>query len=133
MKFDCRIKLHSPILVLAFPTVEVLEEEIIMKLVEHYNDSHQCGGGRFGRGRGSGHVIISQLYGKSGHVTLKCFKRFDVHFTRISSSTPQAFLTDVTSIDYSQFEQPYEQPYDATCDHSWYVDSRATNHITRDL
>lgn len=72
--------------------------------------------------------IICQLCGKPGHVSIKCFKHFDVHFTGLTPS-PQAFITDANPTDYSQEEAYYEQQ----CDPTWYVDSGATNHITHDL
>lgn len=66
---------------------------------------------------------------KSGHVTLKCFKRFNVHFTEVNNYAPQTYITDVNVVDYSQVDQFYKQSHDP----SWYVDSVATNHITHDL
>lgn len=74
--------------------------------------------------------IICQLCGKNRHVAIKCFKRFDVLFTGvISSTTPQAYLTETNSYNQSQEECYYEPPYDP----SWYMDSGATNHITYDM
>lgn len=73
--------------------------------------------------------FICQLCGKPGHLALKCFKRFDVHYTGISApSPPQAFFTDMTNYESSQDDLSYGQDYDA----SWYVDSGATTHITND-
>lgn len=45
--------------------------------------------------------LICQLCGKSGHVAIKCFKRFDVHFTGVNSSTPQVYITSANVVDYS--------------------------------
>lgn len=99
---------------------------------EYYPSS----GGRFSRGRGGGRMvyrdnrITCQLCGRPGHVALKCFKRFDIHFTGVTSSTPQAYITDVGFGDHSHTDCYYE--HDSTLDPSWYVDSGATNHITHD-
>lgn len=60
------------------------------------NENSQHGGCRFSRGRGGGRMmfrdnrVICQLCGKIGHVAIKCFKRFDVHFTGVNSSPPQS-------------------------------------------
>lgn len=91
------------------------------------------GGARGSLGRGSGgsrggfskfsqsKALICQLCGKIGHVALKCFKRFDVHYTgptnAADSGNPQALVADTT-----QEEGSDEQ--------TWYMDSGATNHIT---
>lgn len=68
--------------------------------------------------------IVCQLCGKISHVALKCFHRFDVHFTGPNTSdspSPQAFAADV---GYQ------EGGGDAS---TWYMDSGATNHITNEL
>lgn len=102
------------------------------------NMVYNSGGGRFSnyRGRGRGgrfggrdNKMICQLCGRVGHVALKCFKRFDVHFTGATPTSPQAYLSDVNGMENDQEEYYYEQPYEST----WYVDSGATNHITNDL
>lgn len=73
----------------------------------HHENSQTYHGGRFSgnRGRGGSRMnyrqsrIICQLCGKPGHVAIKCFKRFDVHFTGVIASPPQAFITDTSPID----------------------------------
>lgn len=76
-----------------------------------------CGGGRFSRGRGGGRMnfrdnrLICQLCGKNGHVAMKCFRRFDIHFTGVNSSSPQAYLTDANYVDHSQGENYYDPYY----------------------
>lgn len=47
-------------------------------------------GMRGGFSKNSAKSILCQLCGKIGHVALKCFKRFDVHFTvpTATDSTP---------------------------------------------
>lgn len=92
------------------------------------------GGARGTFGRGSGSVrggfaknhnsksIVCQLCRKAGHVALKCFRRFDVHFTsNTESASPQGLVADCGSLD------------DGGEDHMWYMDSGATNHITNEL
>lgn len=93
--------------------------------------------GNFGRGgrQGSNRNMVCQLCGRTGHVALKCFKRFDVHFTgnetnngsNVSSNgSPKAFLSDFAIGDDAG------QCVDSE-GRSWYVDSGATAHITHDL
>lgn len=91
------------------------------------------GGARGAIGRGSGvsrgsfsknvKSLICQLCGKAGHVDLKCFKRFDVHFTGSTESTPspQSFVADCVPQGGGSEDQ------------TWYMDSGATNHITDEL
>lgn len=93
-------------------------------------------GAPMNRGRGGRFIsrdrVICQLCGKPGHLALKCFKRFDVHFTSIPApppQSPQAYFTDFTNFDNFQGDLSYGQDYDA----SWYVDSGATTHITNDF
>lgn len=96
-------------------------------------------GGRGGRFNNKDTRPICQLCGKPGHVALKCYKRFDVHFTGISSSSPQAYFTDFSNNDYPQEGYGYYNENDAGYgyhnenDARWVVDSGATNHITHDL
>ncbi|KAH6760579.1 hypothetical protein C2S51_017528 [Perilla frutescens var. frutescens] len=59
----------------------------------HGHGSDTRGRGSFFRGRGGGGrgytrdpKLVCQLCGKTGHVTLKCFKCFDVHFTGCSNT-----------------------------------------------
>lgn len=86
--------------------------------------------GRGGRFQSNMSRMICQLCAKPGHVALKCFKRFDVHYTGSAPpiSHPQAYFTDSSSYDMVQAD-PINTDYDA----SWYVDSGATNHMTNDL
>lgn len=91
------------------------------------------GGGRGALDRGSSGIhscfskvkyVVCQLCGKLGHVALKCYKRFDVHFTisaPTDSSSPQAF-----AIDYVSQEGVGD-------DSTWYMDSSATNHVTNEF
>ncbi|XP_057768318.1 uncharacterized protein LOC130988474 [Salvia miltiorrhiza] len=59
--------------------------------------------GGFNRSIPSTKSIMCQLCGRSGHVALKRFKRFEINFT--DNTTPQAFFSDVqqsppiTSVD----------------------------------
>lgn len=101
---------------------------------DRYYGGFRCRGGgrtpydgRSGYG-GRDNRVVCQLCGKIGHVGLKCFKRIDVYFTGIpsSSSSPQAFLSDTGALDY-QTEESYSDPY---YDNSWYVDSGAPQTIS---
>lgn len=74
-------------------------------------------GGRAGHGGGScyggrDNRFICQLCVKLGHVALKCFKRFDVHLTGVSSTPPHAYLSDVGAMEYGQEESYYDPTYD---------------------
>lgn len=91
------------------------------------------GGARSAFGRRSGgsrggfsknmKTLLCQLCGKAGHVALKCFKRFDVHYTSPtdSTTTPQGLVADCGAQG------------GAVEDQTWYMDSGATNHITNEL
>lgn len=84
--------------------------------------------GRGGRGFSRDTKIVCQLCGKTGHVALKCFKRFDVHFTGISApQAPQAYFADFSS------DSAQEDAYYAQQDQQWYADSGATAHVTNDI
>lgn len=135
-------KIRSPLLirVQTLPIINLLQGTstmITLNLVvgANYNYVNAHHGGRYSgyRGRGGGPMnyretrVICQLCGKPGHVAIKCFNRFDVHFTGVTTS-PQAYVTDTTAADHSQEEPIYETPYDPC----WYVDNGATNHITYD-
>lgn len=107
----------------------------------YFHDNYNNNGGRSVgfRGRRGGRSfggrsnfrdkMICQLCGKPGHVALKCFRRFDVHFTGANSPSPQAYLSDMSTMEYGQEDYYHEPQYDS----SWYVDSGATNHITNDM
>lgn len=46
-------------------------------------------GMQFGRGSkpNFGKVLVCQLCGRTGHVAIKCFKRFDIHFTGVETQS----------------------------------------------
>uniref|UniRef100_A0ACD5V3W7 Uncharacterized protein n=1 Tax=Avena sativa TaxID=4498 RepID=A0ACD5V3W7_AVESA len=75
------------------------------------------GGGGGGR-RGGGGGGVCQLCGKTGHVALKCFRRFDATFHG-EEEQPSANVAG-TSSGYQ-------------VDPNWYSDTGATDHITSDL
>lgn len=63
------------------------------------NVASRGGNARFRGGRsgsGGSRSVVCQLCGRSGHVALKCFKRFDINFTG-NTSAPQAFLSASSS------------------------------------
>lgn len=80
--------------------------------------------GRFAppRQNSSSTQIICQLCGRTGHVVLKCFKRFDVHFRIETSSNLQTYLSNIS--DPQDFGDN---------DSAWIVESGATTHITNSL
>lgn len=75
-----------------------------------------------GRGQSSGNrQVICQLCGKAGHVAIKCFKRFDVHYTGQSLNSPQAFVSASNG-----------ENFQVSTDGGWFVDSGTPHHITND-
>jgi hypothetical protein len=77
------------------------------------DDSGSCGGG--GGGRGSGRngcsKIPCQVYGKTGHNALRCYKCFDANYHG------EEKVANAASTGYN-------------VDTKWYTDTSATNHIT---
>lgn len=70
--------------------------------------------------------VLCQLCGRNGHVALKCYSRFDVHFTGNDHSRPisshHAYITNQTTSGSSSAKA-----------RAWYVDSGDTNHVTHDI
>lgn len=100
-------------------------------------DYHRGGGrGFINRGRGDRFSerdsrMVCQLCGRTGHITIKCFKRFDIHCTGVTNSypqAPQAYYTDLSSPETMQ-----EEYYDQEQNGQLCVDSGATTHITHNL
>ena len=119
------------------------------------SNSNQTQGGRGlntrGRCRGGRNYYNNsrpqcQLCGKIGHTVLKCYYRFDQNFhgsgmiNGANSSGHQNSQRSNANLAHTQSEFPLENaPLEAmlTCaegknDDSWYPDSGATNHITKD-
>jgi hypothetical protein len=56
------------------------------------------------------------LCGKEGHTVIKCYKRFDTSFTGVAENKSASLATASYSVDTN-----------------WYIDSGATDNITREL
>ncbi|KAK6151173.1 hypothetical protein DH2020_016105 [Rehmannia glutinosa] len=101
-----------------------------------FSQNYQRGAGRFIRGCGRGgrngpfrnnnNKPKCQLCWKTGHVALKCYKRFDVNFTGpdyassgSGNDSPQAHV----SVSGSS----------SSVDPNWYFDSGATAHVTAEM
>ena len=69
-------------------------------------------GGRGYHHSGSVNKPLCQIFGKAGHIALKCFHHFDMNFQN-SESSSKGFV-GVTTMD------------------SWFLDSGATHHVTTD-
>ncbi|KAK6164044.1 hypothetical protein DH2020_000908 [Rehmannia glutinosa] len=101
-----------------------------------FSQNYQQGGGGFIRGRGRGgrngpfrninNKPKCQLCWKTGHVALKCYKRFDVNFT----SPDYAFSgsgNDSSQAHISVFGSS------TPVDPNWYFDSGASTHVTTEM
>ncbi|RVW92712.1 hypothetical protein CK203_041642 [Vitis vinifera] len=80
----------------------------------HTGPSH----GGFGRGN----KPICQLYKKIGHVADKCYRRFDISFSGVGSTS---YANSSSQANVLSTSNP--------TDHEWYVDSGATNHVIVDM
>jgi hypothetical protein len=72
-----------------------------------------CGTGR-GGGCGNGNKVLCQVYGKTGHTALRCYKRFDANHNGDDKHTNAA--TSSYNVDTD-----------------WYTNTGATDHITSEL
>ena len=80
----------------------------------HTGPSH----GGFGRGN----KPICQLYKKIGHVADKCYRRFDISFSGVGSTS---YANSSSQANVLSTSNP--------TDHEWYVNSGATNHVIVDM
>ena len=81
----------------------------------------------YGRGNGNGcggNKPICQLYGRAGHVALKCYHSFDISF----SGNPDGDRGN----QQGQANQAYFASSNTVEDAAWYMDSGALNHVTAD-
>ena len=88
----------------------------------HGSPTNQKTSQDMGRGRGytnssSNNRPICQVYNKPGYAALSCYQRFDNSYFAKTNSNMQALLTTP------------QGPSNL----NWYLDSRATHHLTNDL
>lgn len=79
--------------------------------------------------------FICQVCGRSGHVASRCWYRYD---SSCSLDLQQYASSSSTNSQNQPHPRPLSQPQamvataESMCDPSWYVDSRATNHLSFD-
>ncbi|KAK6139489.1 hypothetical protein DH2020_026774 [Rehmannia glutinosa] len=101
-----------------------------------FSQSYQQGGGRFTRGRGrrgrngpfrnNTNKPKCQLCWKTGHVALKCYKRFDVNF----AGPDYAANGSVNDYPQTHISVSGSSP---SVDPNWYFDSGVTAHVTAEM
>ena len=92
------------------------------------------GRGRFpsgGRGYNSFNKPLCQIYGRMGHIALKCFYRFDVRYQNQFQNQKALgeYSADESSTSVSQ-SQAYIASPTTVNDASWFLNSGATHHVT---
>jgi hypothetical protein len=85
---------------------------------------------RFGPRSSFGARHICQLCEESGHVALRCFKRFNKKF--LGAGNDGHFFERQLAMANHVFQEPHGQT-PSYVDPIWYVDTSATDHLTREL